>query len=362
MKLSGELAVVTGGAMGMGKSVSRRLLEAGCAVALVDVNAEALASTSEQLSRFGSCRPYVCDIADRTAVYALAETIKADMGSVSILVNNAGIVKAAPFTELTEETIENILNVNLTAQFWTCKAFLPAMIAQDNGHVVNVASAGGILALPNLSAYCASKFGVVGLTDALRQEMKKQKANVGFTVVCPNTVGTGMFEGSKMVAGTRLLDPEDVAADIVAGIRRNKAMVAVPSLPVKILTPLTKVLLPIRLMDRLNQMLGMWGANDTWTGRKENRPAPLSVPKSKKHPLLKRVGWRIRGARSPQPVDHRHQHFTKRHRRLGWPDDAADPRRGASARHGGGCRTPVKIRGETTLPCRVDAIHVRPYG
>jgi short-subunit dehydrogenase len=289
MKLNGEVAVVTGGAMGMGKSVSRRLLEAGCAVALVDLNAEALASTSGQLSRFGTCRPYVCDIADRTAVYALAETIKADMGSVSILVNNAGIVKAAPFTELTDETIENILNVNLTAQFWTCKAFLPAMIAQDNGHVVNVASAGGILALPNLSAYCASKFGVVGLTDALRQEMKKQKANVGFTVVCPNTVGTGMFEGSKMVAGTRLLDPEDVAADIVAGIRRNKAMVAVPSLPVKILTPLTKVLLPIRLMDRLNQMLGMWGANDTWTGRKENRPAPLSVPKSKKHPLLKRA-------------------------------------------------------------------------
>ncbi|MBC2711401.1 MAG: SDR family NAD(P)-dependent oxidoreductase [Desulfosarcina sp.] len=289
MKLRGELAVVTGAAMGMGKSVSRLLLEAGCAVALVDVKEAVLSSTADELSAIGRCRPYICDIADRNGVYALGKTIQADMGTVSILVNNAGIVKAAPLNQLADETIEKILEVNLTAQFWTCKAFLPAMIAQNKGHVVNVASAGGILALPNLSAYCASKFGVVGFTDALRQEMKKQKVNVGLTVVCPNTVGTGMFEGSKMVAGTRLLDPEDVATKIVAGIRKNRAMVAIPSLPVKILTPLTKVLLPIGLMDRLNQMLGMWAANDTWTGRKEEGSDSSSVLKKRKRPVIKRA-------------------------------------------------------------------------
>jgi hypothetical protein len=163
------------------------------------------------------------------------------------------------------------------------------MIAQNSGHVVNVASAGGILALPNLSAYCASKFGVVGFTDALRQEMKKRKCTIGFTAVCPNTVGTGMFAGSKMVAGTRLLDPEAVAAKIVAGIRKNKAMVAVPSLPVKILTPLTKVLLPISLMDRLNQALGMWRANDTWTGRDSNASNPTAAPRKKGFAWIKRA-------------------------------------------------------------------------
>ena len=289
MKIEGELAVVTGGAMGMGKSVSRRLLEAGCAVAIVDINEKALSSTADELSPFGDCRPYVCDIADRTAVYSLAKTIQHQMGTVSILVNNAGIVQPAPLSRLADETIEKTLRVNLIAQFWTCKAFLPGMIARNNGHVVNVASAGGILALPNLSAYCASKFGVVGFTDALRQEMKKEKVNVGFTVVCPNTVGTGMFEGSKMVAGTRLLDPEDVAAKIVAGISKNKAMVAVPSVPVKMLTPLTKAILPINLMDRLNQMLGMWGANHTWTGRKKKAIDASLVPKSKRKPLVKRI-------------------------------------------------------------------------
>ncbi|BBO78136.1 hypothetical protein DSCW_55530 [Desulfosarcina widdelii] len=281
MKLNAKLAVVTGAAMGMGKCVSRLLLEAGCEVALVDVNADALSATADELSALGVCRPYTCDISERKAVYELAQTIKKEMGTVSILVNNAGIVKAAPLDELPDETIEKILTVNLTAQFWTCKAFLPAMVAQNSGHVVNVASAGGILALPNLSAYCASKFGVVGLTDALRQEMKKRKCNVGFTAVCPNTVGTGMFAGSKMVAGTRLLDPEVVAVKIVAGIRKNKAMVAIPSLPVKILTPLTKVLLPISLMDRLNQALGMWRANDTWTGRDPNASSATAAHRKK---------------------------------------------------------------------------------
>ena len=288
MQLDGALAVVTGGAMGMGKIISRRLLEAGCTVALVDVNEKALSSTADELSSIGACRPYVCDIADRHAVYSLAKTIQAQMGVVTILVNNAGIVKPAPLNRLADEIIEKILQVNLTAQFWTCKAFLPAMIARNKGHVVNMASAGGILALPNLTAYCASKFGVVGFTDALRQEMKKEKVNINFTLVCPNTVGTGMFEGSKMVAGTRLLDPEDVAAKIVAGIRKNKAMVAVPSLPVKILTPLAKALLPISLMDRLNQLLGMWGANDTWTGREQEGSGSASVDKKNQRPFLRR--------------------------------------------------------------------------
>ena len=289
MKLEGKLAVVTGAAMGMGKCVSRMLLEGGCKVALIDVNAEALAAAADDLSRLGTCRAYVCDIADRAAVYELAETIRNDLGIVSILVNNAGIVRAAPLEKLADETIEKILSVNLAAQFWTCKAFLPAMIAQDSGHVVNVASAGGILALPDLSAYCASKFGVVGLTDSLRQEMKKQKRRIGFTVVCPNTVGTGMFAGSKMVAGTRLLDPDDVAARIVAGIRKNRSMVAAPSVPVKILTPLTKVLLPIPVMDRLNQVLGMWRANDTWTGRQAGESTPSSEIGKRSRPFIKRT-------------------------------------------------------------------------
>jgi len=265
--LKGKTAVVTGAAMGMGRDLSEKLLREGCAVALVDLRPDALRDAAEDLGRLGPCRGYVCDISDRAAVYELAGRIEADMEPPAILVNNAGVVTAGPLLDLDDAAIERMIRVNLTALFWTCKAFLPAMLRRGEGHIVNIASAGGILALPNLSAYCASKFGVVGFTDSLRQEMRKMRANVGVTMVCPNTVGTGMFEGSKMVAGTQLLKPEDVTSRVVEAIRRNRAMVAVPSVPVKLVTPLLKVLLPIRAMDWLNATLGMADANDTWTGR-----------------------------------------------------------------------------------------------
>ena len=249
------------------KSLAGMLLSEGCSVVLVDINEKALKKTVEELSKKGACKSYLCDISDRQAVYDLAGKVKNDLGAVSILINNAGIVKAGELMDLADDVVQKIIDINLTAMFWTCKAFLPDMIGRNEGHVVNFASAGGILALPNLSAYCASKFGVIGFTDAVRQEMKKHKLNIGFTSVCPNTVGTGMFEGADMVVGTKLLKPEEVTKRVLKAIKKNKAMVAVPTIPVKFLTPLTKLLLPIHAMDWLNGLLGMWTANDMTTGR-----------------------------------------------------------------------------------------------
>lgn len=288
--LKGKTAVVTGAAMGMGKSLSELLLDAGCQVALVDINRQALDQTARALSNRGRCRPFVCDIADREAVNRLAGAVEKEMGAVSVLVNNAGMVRAGSMLDQDEDTIEKTIAVNLTAQFWTCKAFIPQMRSRGKGHIVNIASAGGILAIPNLSAYCASKFGVVGLTDALRQEMKKARLDIGVTLVCPNTVGTGMFHGSKMAAGTRLLAADEVTRPILRAIIKNRPMVAVPSIPVRFLTPLAKVLLPINAMDRLNQFLGIWHVNDTWTGREaagsEFRPLD---PKSTVQVWLRRI-------------------------------------------------------------------------
>jgi len=265
--LKGRVAVVTGAAMGMGTALSAKLLKEGCRVALVDINAKELSKTEKELSRLGECRSYACDVSDRKAVYALAKKVAGEMGPAAILINNAGIVRAKELLDLDDDAIEKTISINLTAQFWTCRAFLPAMIERGEGHVVNVASAGGILAIPNLTAYCASKFGVVGFSDALRQEMKKRKYPIGVTYVCPNTVNTGMFEGSTMVAGTKMLSSDEVTKRIVRAIRKNTAMVAVPNVSVKFLTPLTKLLLPISLMDRLNAMLGMDTCNDSWKGR-----------------------------------------------------------------------------------------------
>jgi len=265
--LKGKVALVTGAAMGMGRSLSMDLLKEGCRVVLVDVNQTELASTRKELSKIGKCADYICDISDRQAVYQLAKQVEKEFGPVDILVNNAGIVKAQELVDLSDDAVEKMININLTAQFWTCKAFLPSMITRGLGHVVNFASAGGILALPNLSAYCASKFGVVGFSDALRQEMKKHQYNIGVTYVCPNTVNTGMFDGSKMVAGTKMLAASDVTKRVIRAIKNNKPMVAVPGFAVKFLTPLTKVLLSINAMDWLNKTMGMATCNDSWKGR-----------------------------------------------------------------------------------------------
>ena len=265
--LSGKVAVVTGAAMGMGKCISELLLKEGCRVALVDINRDILKKTEGELSPDGVCESYVCDISEPAEVSNLAIKIEKSMGTVSILVNNAGIVVAKGLLEMDDIQIKKILDVNLASMFWTTKAFLPGMISHNEGHIVNIASAGGILALPNLAAYCASKFGVIGFTDSLRQEMKKNKHPIEVTYVCPNTVGTGMFEGSKMATGTRELNPHDVSKKIITAIKKNQAALAIPSIPVKILTPLSKLILPVNAMDFLNRLLGLWRINDSWKGR-----------------------------------------------------------------------------------------------
>ncbi len=264
--IEGRTALVTGAGRGLGRCIAARLLEKGGRVALVDVQADVLAATAESLAPLGACRPFACDISDPAAVRRLADDVEAALGPVRILVNNAGIVRAADLLELGDDDIARMIQVNLTAHFWTCRTFLPGMQAAGEGHIVNIASAGGLLAIPRLTAYCASKFGVVGFSDALRQEIKKNKWPVGVTCVCPNTVDTGMFAGSRTVRGTRLLTPEKVAAEVVRAILRDRPLVGMPSFPVKVLTPLLKALLPVNAMDRLNALMGMWHINDGWTG------------------------------------------------------------------------------------------------
>ena len=268
-----KTVVVTGAAMGIGKGLSKLLLKEGCKLALVDINKKMLEETTSELSKLGECRSYICDITDRAKVYETAKAIKKELGTVSLLINNAGIVYTEEFLDLDDNAIEKVINVNLISQFWTCKAFLPDMVKQDEGHIVNIASAAGILAIPNLSVYNASKFGVVGLSNALRQEMKKNKYNVKITYICPNTINTGMFEGSKMVTGTSMLNPDNVCKKILKGIKKESPVVAIPTFALKFLTPFSQLVLPVPAMDFLNKTLGMWDAQEKTTTREKQEAA-----------------------------------------------------------------------------------------
>jgi all-trans-retinol dehydrogenase (NAD+) len=264
--LRGKNVLITGGALGMGRSLARLLLQEGCRVAIVDIRETDLGEAREELSNHGEVASYACDISDKEKVYALAQKVQAEFGTIDILVNNAGVVKSDPFLEKPDEVIERTVAVNLLAHFWTMKAFLPGMVAKKEGHVVNMASAGGLLGVPYISDYCATKFAVVGLTESLRQEFKlRGLRKIRFTYVCPNTVGTGMFAGAKPVKGTKLLSAEDVTTRIVQGIRKGSSFIGVPFSVY--LVPLTKAITPIPVLDLFNRIMGIATSSETTVGR-----------------------------------------------------------------------------------------------
>jgi len=260
--------LITGGALGMGRSVARLFLEEGARVCIVDLREQELDAAREELGKSGEVAAYVCDISDRQSVYDLAAKVSAEFGVIDVLVNNAGVVKSNPFLEKPDEVIERTIKVNLLAHFWTMKAFLPGMMGKKAGHIVNMASAGGLLGVPYITDYCASKFGVVGLTESLRQEMGLEGyRKIKFTYVCPNTVATGMFAGAKRVRFTKMLEPEDVTTRIIAGIKKNKGMIGVPFSVY--LVPLIKAITPIPILDLQNRLLGIATSSKTTVGRRD---------------------------------------------------------------------------------------------
>jgi all-trans-retinol dehydrogenase (NAD+) len=265
--LKDKNVLITGGALGMGKSLAMMFLKQGSRVTIVDILEDKLNQTKQELSQFGYVSAYVCNIADKKAVYDLAAKVKNDFGTIDILVNNAGVVKSNPFMEKPDETIEKTIAVNLMAHFWTIKAFLPGMIEKKEGHMVNIASAGGLLGVPYITDYCASKFAVIGLTESLRQEIKLLGLkNINFSYVCPNTVNTGMFDGAKAVKGTKMLSTEAVTKKIIAGIKKNKSMIGVPASVY--LLPIVKAIMPIPMMDLFCRIMGIATSSETMTGRK----------------------------------------------------------------------------------------------
>ncbi|WP_371806696.1 SDR family NAD(P)-dependent oxidoreductase [Candidatus Lokiarchaeum ossiferum] len=263
---SDKVAFITGGAQGIGKLLAKKLLQRGALVYIVDINPEILQNTIEELSQIGKIFGSLCDITDKQQLDQISTAVLSKFGSIDLLINNAGIVKADELVNADETIIEKTIEVNLLAQFWIIKRFLPSMIKRNTGHIINISSAGGILGIPNLSAYNASKFGVIGLSEALRQEMKKHNYKIEVSVVCPNTINTGMFGGSEMVKGTKMLQPEEVVQGILKGIKRKRPVIGIPHFSVTKLTPFLKLFLGPKNMDKFNKKLGMWSINDTWKG------------------------------------------------------------------------------------------------
>ena len=271
MKLAGRRVLVTGGAQGMGLLIARGVAARGAHVGIWDVNSGALPDAAARVTaaRAGVDQLVVSDtvdVGDPDAVLEAAERLAASLGAVDVLINNAGVVSGKRLTELSPEEVQRTLRVNTAALFWTSQAFLPAMIEAGDGHVVTMASAGGLVGVSGLSDYCASKFGAVGFHESLRAELRRSAPGLGTSLICPFFVGTGMFAGvrTRFPFLLPILEPERVAAAVIRAVEKNRAVVVLPWFvhSLKLLR-----LLPARWLDPIASFFGIHVAMDTFSGR-----------------------------------------------------------------------------------------------
>ncbi len=193
--LGGKVAVVTGGASGIGKGIATQLIAEGARVIIADIQRDALAATAAEI---GAALAVPVDVSDPASVDALAGQVLETFGAVHVVCNNAGIGPLAPVADLTLDDWRWMIGVNLWGVIHGVHTFLPILKRnRDGGHIVNTASMAGLVAGPRLGAYAAAKFGVVGLTEVLAAELAADNSRVGVSVLCPGTVHTNIGNSSR---------------------------------------------------------------------------------------------------------------------------------------------------------------------
>jgi NAD(P)-dependent dehydrogenase (short-subunit alcohol dehydrogenase family) len=192
--LAGKVAVVTGGASGIGKGIAARLAAEGARVIIADIQRDALEATAAELGVDG----IATDVSDSDSVESLARTVVENYGTVHVVCNNAGIGPLAPVKDLTLDDWRWMLGVNLWGVIHGVHTFLPILSGNpDGGHIVNTASMAGLVAHARLGAYSTAKYGVVALTEALAEELAADGSRVGVSVLCPGTVRTNIGSSSR---------------------------------------------------------------------------------------------------------------------------------------------------------------------
>ena len=160
-----------------------------------------------------------CDVTDRKSISDAGKIARQRFGNVTILINNAGIVAGKPLLEVSDFMAKKTIEVNTIGCIYTIKEFLPDMFNTNKGHIVNIASVASLVGAPSMGEYCASKAGLFMADECVRQEIYKFKKNIKTTCICPFLINTGMFEGSKGILLSNLLDQHYVVWRIITAIR-----------------------------------------------------------------------------------------------------------------------------------------------
>ena|SRR5882724_11118698 len=217
--------LITGASQGIGADIARVFAKElpGCRLALVARSEKNLLSVARACVKLGagSVEIFPCDVSQETPVESMGKAVTKHFGPLDVLINNAGVFRGAPFTETTVSLFDEVLAANLRSVFLVTRAFLPGMIARGRGHIFNMSSIAGQEAYPNGAAYCAAKFGVTGLSQVLREELKTKGVRV--TTVHPGATFSPSWKESGVPA-KRMMPGSDVARaffDIYALSRRT---------------------------------------------------------------------------------------------------------------------------------------------
>ncbi len=221
--LKGKVAFITGGARGIGRATAIALAKEGVNVGLLARTEETLKKAAAEIESFGVKAAYAAaDISSKDQVEAAIEKLTNELGTADILINNAGIASFGTISEMDPEEWKRIIDINLMGTYYVTRAVLPQLIEKNGGDIINVSSTSGLNGAATSSAYSASKFAVIGFTESLAQEVRRN--NIRVSALTPSTVATDLAMDLDLIKennDSKFIQPEDLAEFIVDQLKLN---------------------------------------------------------------------------------------------------------------------------------------------
>jgi NADP-dependent 3-hydroxy acid dehydrogenase YdfG len=249
--LAGETVAITGGARGIGRATAQALTRKGMRVAIGDLDLDAARSTARELGP--TAVAFGLDVTDRASFAAFLDGAEEQLGALDVLVNNAGIMQLGPFLEEDDLTAKRMVDINLHGVILGMKLALERMVPRGSGHIVNISSQVGKFATPGGATYSATKHAVVGLSEAVRGELRLMDLDIQLSYVMPYIVNTELGGGLGHVRGLKNLEPSEVADAIVGALEYGIVEVWVPKSAKR--TSLLATLTPRRLAERVERII-----------------------------------------------------------------------------------------------------------
>jgi NADP-dependent 3-hydroxy acid dehydrogenase YdfG len=223
--LAGKVVAITGGARGIGRATAAALIAQGARISIGDIDEEMVAATAQELG--SGTVGLGLDVTDRPSFEKFVKETESRLGPLDVLINNAGIMPIGPFVTETDATAARMVDINLHGVIFGSKIALDRFLPRGRGHLVNIASVAGKAGFPGGATYCATKHAVVGLSEAIRAEVRKTDIDV--SIVMPVVVNTELGSGLQKSRGVKVVEPEDVADAIVEALQTGRTDVFVPN-------------------------------------------------------------------------------------------------------------------------------------